>query len=104
MNLNNDNDDEGIGFDISDDDIYVPVAQRRAALLSNSSSVQNAAVSPAPPIAQPDAAAKPQTSKTLLEEAQNVITAKAVQGKPGPDIYSEYAQSMLTISQRIAQV
>lgn len=82
--MSSENDGDDIGFDISDDDIYVPVAQRRAALLNNKkTNTKPASKAASPTSSQPNEQdlAKPQSSKTLLEEAQNVITEKAEQGK-----------------------
>ncbi|TIA84315.1 hypothetical protein E3P92_00005 [Wallemia ichthyophaga] len=82
-----DNDDDDIGFDISDDEIYVPVAQRRAALFNKQKT--NTKGEPGPVAVSVTATApasqslpeevKTQSSKTLLEEAQHVITEKAEQ-------------------------
>lgn len=84
-----DNDDDDIGFDISDDEIYVPVAQRRAALFNKQKT--NTKGEPGPVAVSVTATApasqslpeevKTQSSKTLLEEAQHVITEKAEQGE-----------------------
>lgn len=75
-------DTNDIGFDISDDDIYVPIAQRRATLLGIKKTSKN---DDRPNISLHDDSNKASTSsKTLLEESQVILSEKTTQGEiPG---------------------
>lgn len=82
-------DNNDIGFDISDDDIYVPIAQRRATLLGNKKTSENDdRPNSSLDFLNDDSNKASTSSKTLLEESQVILSEKKTQGEIPAYFYS----------------
>ncbi|TIB97764.1 kinase-like protein [Wallemia mellicola] len=80
-------DNNDIGFDISDDDIYVPIAQRRATLLGNKKTSENDdRPNSSLDFLNDDSNKASTSSKTLLEESQVILSEKKTQDNMKSDI------------------